>query len=520
MGLSLLRKLLSDIRSAEFFSVIADEATDISNKEQMTVCIRWVDEDFLIHEDPVELIHLPKTDSNTLTSALKDSLIRLCLPISQCRGQAYDGASSMSGHLNGVAAQIQKEFPSALYVHCLAHCTNLCLQSVGRQCIPIRDALDLVMELSQLIRYSPKRSTLFENLQSQLSPQSPSLKALCPTRWTVRTAAISSVIENYAVLCEALAEINLSTHDEYGRKAGGFLAQMEKFSTFFGLKLSHLIFSGTEQLSISLQGKDTTVQESINAAELAVKFLERLRQDSSFDEFYSGVVEASKELTSSPTLPRYRKPPTKPGDVSAASHVFATPQSYFRRQYYEALDLVTNELKRRFQQKRGLPVAAVIEKTMLAAAGGSLEQVPDDFQIYKGDLDLARLHIQLQMLPDLIRTRNMKLTNDIPIRKVTNVRTLCEVMNEVPMSKGMFSEVLRLIKIFYTIPVTTATAERTFSALRRLKTYLRATMSQQRLNHTMLLYVHKDRTDKIDIVNIARSFIKENDRRRNYFGNV
>ena len=181
---------------------------------------------------------------------------------------------------------------------------------------------------------------------------------------------------------------------------------------------------------------------------------------------------------------------------------------------------MTNELKRRFQQKRGLPVAAVIEKTMLAAAGGSLEQVPDDFQIYKNDLDLARLQIQLQMLPDLIRTRNMKLSNDIPIRKVTNVRTLCEVMNEVPMSKGMFSEVLRLIKIFYTIPVTTATAERTFSALRRLKTYLRATMSQQRLNHTMLLYVHKDRTDKIDIVNIARSFIKENDRRRNYFGNV
>ena len=140
-----------------------------------------------------------------------------------------------------------------------------------------------------------------------------------------------------------------------------------------------------------------------------------------FDEFYSGVVEASKELTSSPTLPRYRKPPTKPGDVSAASHEFATPQSYFRRQYYEALDLVTNELKRRFQQKRRLLVAAVIEKTMLAAAGGSLQQVPDDFQIYKGDLDLARLQIQLQMLPDLIRTRNMKLSNDIPIRKVTNV---------------------------------------------------------------------------------------------------
>ena len=115
------------------------------------VCIRWVDEDFSVHEDPVELIHLPKTDSNMLTSVLKDSLIRLCPPISQCRGQADDGASNMSGHLNGVAAQIQKDLPSALYIHCLAHCTNLCLQSVGRQCIPVQDALVLVIEVSQLI---------------------------------------------------------------------------------------------------------------------------------------------------------------------------------------------------------------------------------------------------------------------------------------------------------------------------------------------------------------------------------
>ena len=125
-----------------------------------------------------------------------------------------------------------------------------------------------------------------------------------------------------------------------------------------------------------------------------------------------------------------------------------------------------------------MPVAAVIEKTLLAAANGSPEQVSDDLHIYKNDLDLARLQTQLHMLPDLIRTKNMKLTSGVPIRRVTNVRTICGVMNEVSMSKDMFSEFLRLIKIFYTIPVTTATAERTFSALRRLKTYLRATMSQ------------------------------------------
>lgn len=140
MGLSVLRGLLSEIRKAECYSIIADEATGVSHKEQLVICIRWVDDNFDVHEDPVELVNVPKTDTNTLTTCIKDCLLRCCLPISQCRGQAHDGASNMRGHLNGVAAQIQSGTPAALYVHCLAHCTNLCLQTVGRQCVPIRDA--------------------------------------------------------------------------------------------------------------------------------------------------------------------------------------------------------------------------------------------------------------------------------------------------------------------------------------------------------------------------------------------
>ena len=84
MGLAALRELLKDIRSALYFSVIADEATDVCNKEQMCVSIRWVDNCFEIHEDPVELIQVPQTNAATLTNALKDCLIRLCLPLSLC----------------------------------------------------------------------------------------------------------------------------------------------------------------------------------------------------------------------------------------------------------------------------------------------------------------------------------------------------------------------------------------------------------------------------------------------------
>ena len=129
----------------------------------------------------------------------------------------------MSWHLTGVAARIQEAEPTPIYVHCLAHSTNLCLQAVGRQSLPIREALDLTMEVSQLIRFSPKCCSLLESRQGQVSPGAPSLKPLCPTRWTVHTRAIEAIVKNYEVLIKALTEIHESGRDEYALKAGEYL---------------------------------------------------------------------------------------------------------------------------------------------------------------------------------------------------------------------------------------------------------------------------------------------------------
>ena len=82
----------------------------------------------------------------------------------------------------------------------------------------------------------------------------------------------------------------------------------------------------------------------------------------------------------------------------------------------------------------------------------------------------------------------------------------------------MLSGVYHLIQIFITIPVTTATAERTFSSLKKLKTFLRSTMTQLQLNALILMYVHRDLTESMDLTDIAGSFVSVNDRRRFYFG--
>ena len=68
------------------------------------------------------------------------------------------------------------------------------------------------------------------------------------------------------------------------------------------------------------------------------------------------------------------------------------------------------------------------------------------------------------------------------------------------------------------MPVTTATTERSFSTLRQLKIFLHSTMLQTTLNYRMLLNIHKEQTDLLDIKEIAKQFISGNDRRHNYFG--
>ena len=62
------------------------------------------------------------------------------------------------------------------------------------------------------------------------------------------------------------------------------------------------------------------------------------------------------------------------------------------------------------------------------------------------------------------------------------------------------------MKLILVMPATNATSERSFSALRRLKTWLRTTTSQARLNWCMLLHVHKERTDSLSLEELVNEF--------------
>ena len=123
------------------------------------------------------------------------------------------------------------------------------LYDAAKLCVIVRDCLGLVGEMLQLIKYSPKRYLVFEKCQKEFSPESPGLRPLCPTWWTVRTSgALDSILKNYETLIHTFGDINTTSHDDYGRRFGGVVTQLELFQTYFGFRLCHLVFAITEEV--------------------------------------------------------------------------------------------------------------------------------------------------------------------------------------------------------------------------------------------------------------------------------
>lgn len=122
------------------------------------------------------------------------------------------------------------------------------------------------------------------------------------------------------------------------------------------------------------------------------------------------------------------------------------------------------------------------------------------------------------MLPDLVNT--FKRSQNLPKLTVTKVSTIADMLVTVPMAKDVFSEIDKILWLYLTISVITCTAERSFSSLRHIKTYLRSTMSEENLNNVLLLHVHKEETDTLNVTEIARLFVSANTRREDFGENL
>ena len=236
--------------------------------------------------------------------------------------------------------------------------------------------------------------------------------------------------------------------------------KMEMFSTFFGLKLSLLIFGPSETVSESVHAVNTA-QYAYTAVQPAVHRYKTLRSNTRFTAFLNCVCDEprSLEVIEEPCSPRRRRIPQRLDNL-AEGHFPGTVEYYYRQQYFEVLDLIVQDINNRFNCP--------------------------SYNILKDLEDL-----RMSTIKDALQCRD-------------------------PVAAAMVSEVRTLVKMYLTVPVTTATSERSCSTLRRLKTYLRSTMKKDRLNNVLLTYAHNERTDQLDFTKIAEEFTQRNERRAKY----
>ena len=140
IGLDYIRaKIISEIKQAKFFSMIADEVSS-HNVEHLSLCLRYVGGNHDIQEKHIAFVKLQRVRASDITNAITSTLEDLGISLQDLRSQCFDGVSNMSGSKSGVQKRIKDRQPKALYTHCASHSLSLSIVSFSsvlsvRNCI-------------------------------------------------------------------------------------------------------------------------------------------------------------------------------------------------------------------------------------------------------------------------------------------------------------------------------------------------------------------------------------------------
>ena len=131
-------------------------------------------------------------------------------------------------------------------------------------------------------------------------------------------------------------------------------------------------------------------------------------------------------------------------------------------------------------------------------------------------MDKDALKVQLDDLPAILGLYNIE--QKTKITEITQISTIVEIFNAMPSAKKQCPEVHKLIMLYYTVPLTSASCVRTFSCMRRLKTWLQFNSGGNHLNNIMFANIEKQYLDMVNINQVTCEFSQANERRIKYFG--
>lgn len=494
--------IVESVKKAKFFSILCDETTDSSTKEQLTFCLRYFDmEECTPKEEFLGFVELKSTTSSAIKSAIDDEMKLLGLSYDYLCGQGYDGGSNMAGHISGVQALISEEQPTAIYTHCFSHRLNLC---ITRSCdIPaIRNMMGIVSSVSAFFSTSALRSNaLAEEIGKSNIAESKKqrLKTLCPTRWVERHDCLLTFKELVVPVVNVLEAIGNSTTNADASSKAYMLSSAVKRSEFIvGLESASYCLGFTVRLSETLQSPKQDLSSAYYNVRNVLESIKNIRReaDLEFGSIFENSLKVAEELGCDISIPRTCKKQTTRENTPAGN-----PEEYFKRTIFLPLvDHIIVQIEARFNEKFAsiLPLEGLIPTNLSKYTDNEIIKAS---QLY--DKFINETSSDLMLKSELTLWRNKwKEEAKLP-------ENVAETLKQ--LNPSFFPTLKILIQIFGTIPVSTATPERSFSTLKRIKTYLRSTMGESRLNGLALANIAKDR--EINVEKVIDLFSKKKPRR-------
>lgn len=500
-------KIIAEALSDEgWYSVIVDEARDNRCLEQMSICIRYVFQK-QIKERFLGFIDVHNLDAASLANTIEKFLEDNRLPVQKCVSQAYDGASVMSGCNKGVQVLFRNKTGHACpYVHCNAHRLNLVLVDVSKSTNLVSTTMGLLEAIYAFQSVSALRHDKMIESQKQAGLPVLEIPQQSDTRWVCKYRGVSFFVQRFTCVRNALKSIIDSKHKRDAAEARGLLIQLSTFETIFALTFLVELLATTNGLSERLQSSTQDFGTCMRLVASVLTVIRGRRTDEHFESLWRQaenvavendipVIEnRSERICRSSTLLTDSLTMCSTGqNQRIAKH--EDKKTILRGQYFEVLDRTCTEMESRFKGNADIMSAsdAVTPPSNFLLNVDLLEDFVNNHKYL--NIDKVQLKYQCEVARSALKHANnpyvcSEIIPEPSSTDSTNINGMLQLYVKL-LDMTVFPDLVKVIKLLLTIPVSTASAERSFSAMRRIKTYLRSTMGEDRLSALAILSIEK-----------------------------
>ena len=148
--------LLCSLKASPYFSLLADESTDVASKEELSVCAHWLQD-----SKPVEhflaIVQAKETNAEAITGYLMAFLQSKGIGFEKMHGIGFDGTSTVSCHRSGVQTCLRLHASSAVYEHCRCHKLQLAALNAAAEHTDVNCVLGALLTIWKACNCSPKK---------------------------------------------------------------------------------------------------------------------------------------------------------------------------------------------------------------------------------------------------------------------------------------------------------------------------------------------------------------------------